>query len=268
MRVPVIDGDILLYEVGFAAESSWKHIQEEKGFQTEDPPHFDMVEEILLNRVGSIVTLSESTEKPEFYFTGHTNFRNEIAVSKKYKDRPSRKPFHYYNIKAYIQGMWDWYLTEGLEADDLLSIRIGEDPNAICCSRDKDLLQSPGWHYQWELGKQPSFGPFLVEGYGEIHLTEKHNKIKGWGNKFFLSQILTGDPVDTIPGLPSCGPVAAFKILSGTTTYDEGIKAVTDAYMTSGKDIKYLREQGQLLWMVKKLDEDGDHYMWGLNDTY
>lgn len=267
MRIPVIDGDILLYEVGFAAESSWKHKQKEMGFETEDPPSFENVEEILLNRVNSIVALSESTEKPEFYFTGQTNFRNEIAVSVPYKGRDGRKPWHYNNIKAYIKGMWDWYCVEGLEADDLLSIRITDDPNAICCSRDKDLLQTTGWHYQWELGKQPSFGPYHVEGYGDISLNEKRNKIKGYGLKFFLSQVLTGDSVDTIPGLPDCGPVAAFNILEPTHTYLDGLEAVMEAYKQAGKDHLYLTEQARLVWMVKELREENPK-MWDLGVNY
>src|SRR5699024_7478478 len=113
---------------------------------------------------------AEADSSPIVCLTGDNNFRFGIAKTKPYKDRPSRKPYHYKNILAYGKCRWEAALDPLLEADDLLSLEIGKNQNAICCSRDKDLLQSPGWHFQWECNRQPQFGPFLVEGYGDIHL--------------------------------------------------------------------------------------------------
>ena len=62
------------------------------------------------------------------------------------------------------------------------------------------------------------------------------------------------------------GPVKAFEILKDTKTPDESFKAVLEAYRgVYGDDAeKELLEQGQLLWMVRELDEEGKPVMWRL----
>ena len=42
---PLLDADVLLYEIGFAAETGWKG---------ESNPPFDYVSELLDNRIGNI----------------------------------------------------------------------------------------------------------------------------------------------------------------------------------------------------------------------
>lgn len=253
---PLLDADVLLYEVGFAAEAGWQSA----GF-----PSFDYVAELLDQRVANTCAIVEATAPPIFFFTGKTNFRNEIAKTFPYKQRPSLKPYHYKNIRAYIKGKYDWRQQEGLEADDLLAIEQTNRPNeTIICSRDKDLLQCPGWHYQWELGAQPQFGPELVGELGYIRLSDKRDKIKGVGSLFFYSQCLTGDKVDTIPGLEGCGPVKAFKILEGCPSSQEAFKRVLEAYrgLLGPLAEERLLEQGRLLWMTRSLNEDGTPVLW------
>lgn len=204
------------------------------------------------------------TEKePLLFFTGKTNFRNEIAVTRKYKDRPTNRPFHYKNVKAILQNKWESFEREGLEADDLIAIWMTRYPDkTICVSRDKDLLQITGWHYQWENNNQPSFGPIEVTDYGKIWVEK--GTLKGYGVKFFLGQCIVGDPTDTIPGLPRKGAVAALKTLEHTQNYAEGLKAVQDLYKETIGDgwEEYLTEQGRLLWMVKELDKNNEPVLW------
>lgn len=166
--------------------------------------------------------------------------------------------------------MYDWRIEEGLEADDLMAIEQTKRPDeTIICTRDKDLRQVPGWHYGWELGAQPQFGPLLVDPVGAIRLvrttyaTGSKSEIKGYGYLFFLSQCLTGDKVDTVPGLRGMGPVKAFEILEGTQSIQEGFNRVREAYRhVYGDDAdKQLLEQGRLLWMVREI-KDGKPVMW------
>lgn len=91
----------------------------------------------------------------------------------------------------------------------------------IICSRDKDLRMCPFWHYGWEHGNQPEFFPTYVERLGEITLSEDKKKIKGTGLKFFYSQLITGDTVDNIPGLPKGGPVLAALTLADAVSEQE-----------------------------------------------
>jgi len=270
---PLIDGDVLVYEIGFGCETGW---------QGDESPPFSYVEKLFNLRVENICAVVGTTEQPLLFLSGPTNFRNDLAVTKVYKgNRVSHKPYHYANITAYIKGMWDHVVSDGMEADDLMCVyqiddiekskALGINPATIICSRDKDLRQCPGWHFSWELGKQPQFGPENVDTQGWIRLdrTGSSPKIVGTGLSFFYSQLLTGDVVDNIPGLPGCGMVKAYKLLSACDDHKQMLYIVTREYARHYEDgwTTRLIEQGRLLWMVRKLKEDGSPIMWNIGDT-
>lgn len=259
MRQPLLDADVLVYEAGFAAETGWTG---------DGAPPFEYAAQQLDTRIKNICLMVEADCEPILFLTGKTNFRYHIAKRQPYKDRPGNKPFHYANLKAYIKGKYDYRITEGLEADDLMAIEQTARPTeTIICTRDKDLRAVPGWHYGWELGNQPQFGPEVVSEVGYIKLSSDRKSVKGVGILFFFAQCLTGDRVDSIPGLEGCGPVKALKILEGCETSAQALKAVYGAYKASYGMYAYkeLLEQGRLLWMVRKLREDGSPVMWGQN---
>ena len=267
---PFLDADVLRYEVGFAAETGWK---------SDGVPSWDYVQECLHLTIGNILARAGATAPPILYFTGKTNFRNNIAVTRPYKERASNKPFHYYNLTAYMKAVYDWEQQEGLEADDLMALRQTQrekeyerDPvntvRSIICTRDKDLRAVPGWHYGWEVGNQPEYGPALVDEFGAIRLSDDRKSIKGEGLLFFYAQCLTGDPTDTIPGLKGCGAVQAFKTLDGCIGIDDAFKRVLGAYKAVYEhDAEaMLLEQGKLLWMTRELHPDGSPVLWGFPD--
>jgi len=263
---PLIDGDILLYEIGYGIETGW----DSPGY-----PYFDQAAEMLDERISNICAMVGATEEPTLYLTGKTNFRYAIATRQPYKERPSLKPYHYKNLKAYVQNVYDCVLSVGTEADDEMSLEQRRRPNdVIVCSRDKDLKTSPGWHYGWEVHNQPSFGPSLVDGVGWIKLSDpvpkKTRTLKGAGPLFFYAQCLMGDGVDTILGLQKgVGAVGAFKILDGCTTPTEAFKAVREAYRAVHGDDghKFLLETGRLLYMTRYLDEWGNPVLWEFPDV-
>lgn len=262
MRNAYIDADFLKYEVPFAAVASWRMFKEEQGIENDSLPSVDRVIDSLEAKVSSMLLASESSN-PVFFFTGAENFRETLATTRKYKDRPEVSPPHKDNVVAYIKGKWDWEVHPKLEADDLLAIALTNDPNAICLTRDKDLLQVPGWHYQWETSSSPSLGPLLVEGYGHLEWDVERNKVFGYGDKFFFLQCLMGDSTDTIPGLPKIGVKKALKMLVDTNTYEEGLEVVVGAYKASQGDSweEYLYEQANLVRMVREL-ENNEPVMW------
>ena len=259
----LLDGDILLYEVGFAAEVAQDGI-----------PSFDVVKDMVDSRIQNICALAGAHYPPVVYLTGTGNFRYHIAKRQPYKQRAGNKPFHYKNIKAYLKGKYDAISSDGLEADDLIAIHqtreLNDDgtSNTIICTRDKDLRAVPGWHYGWEIGNQPSFGPELVTSLGKLLYNTERSKLEGTGMLFFLSQCLTGDPTDSIPGIPRIGAAKAFKILEGSETYEEAYKRVLEAYRAFYGDRaeEELLEQGQLLHMTRELNEDGSPKLWRLLD--
>ncbi len=272
----LIDGDVLVYEIGFGSETGW---------QGDDTPPWDYVAKLFDLRVANINAMVGATEPPLLFLSGPTNFRNDLAVTKVYKGtRASHKPYHYHNITAYIKGQWDHVMSDGMEADDLMCVYQIEDmlPDqgrtqaTIICSRDKDLRQCPGWHFSWELGRQAQFGPELVDTQGWLKLdrTGSSPKIVGTGLSFFYSQLLTGDTVDNVPGLPGCGMVKAYKLLAPCETHQDMFKVVCREYehhfrkdMVGNTWINYLTEQGRLLWMIRTLHDDGSPVMWNIGDT-
>ena len=270
---PLIDGDILLYECGFAAE----YKDEDSGEKVAKA--FEDAAEILDRRIEEICEAIGATDSPLLFLTGDErllkdvnrqrgrsgeaplewkpNFRFEVAKSTPYKERKGEKPFHYYNLRAYVLFKYEVSIYWGMEADDGLAIYTtqSEDQDCCICSRDKDLRMIPGWHYGWECGNQPEFGPELVDEIGWID-----NKGKGVGLKFFYAQLIMGDKVDTIPGLPGGGPAKAYKTLASCETEEEMYEKVSLLYEEKiGPDwFDYFTEQANLLWMVREVSEEGD----------
>lgn len=257
--VPLIDADILRYELGFACETGWRAITER---EDAIPPWeyvgraFDMRMEALCEEIGT-------EQSPVFYFTtGHT-FRYDLAKTKPYKaNRKDNKPWHFDNLTSYLRHCLTSKEITYIEADDALAIDHVNDENTILCSRDKDLRQVPGWFYSWEIGAQPSYGPLKIDPIGGVELSENRLKLKGSGLSFFYGQVLTGDTVDNIPGLKGCGPVAAFEMLYEKEP-DDMLEIVRQAY----DDDEYLLEQGQLCWMVRRLHPDGKPVLWEIGMT-
>lgn len=272
---PLIDGDILAYEIGSIAQ----FIDEETGEIIPRP--WDWVAETIDNRINDICNAVGASRKPLLYLTGdrwlcdmkrrvrpslpiyEPNFRIAMAVSRPYKNgRKEEKPLHYNNIRAYLVGVYDAYVAIGCEADDELAMEQTRRPEeTIICTRDKDLRQVPGWHYGWESGRQGEFTPTYYDRLGTLDLDRSKSspKLVGGGFKFFCSQLFTGDPVDTVPGLKGYGPVKVQSLIGDCSTTGELVDIVQREYRNVyGEDWKTnLREQSNLLWMIRERNEDG-----------
>lgn len=289
---PLIDADILLYEVGFSSQT------EEGGFIV--PRSWQHCEELLEHKIKLICEEAGATQPPTLFLTNTPfinnylnkrrrmndepevaylpNFREAAATSKTYKDgRKQVKPIHFYNIIVYLFSKYDVHVNEkALEADDAMCIAqmsalsIGQ--STVICSRDKDVRQVGGWHYSWECGKQAAIGPVFIHQPGWIELIRKKNdkgknlppKVFGYGNKFFYAQLLMGDGVDNVGGAKSIGPVGAFKLLNKLTSSEEMLEKTCEAYREIYKESwrEKLEEAGQLVWMVREVDEKGDGVKW------
>lgn len=255
--IALIDLDILLYETGFAVEAAWNLFHKDKGEEVVSSPPWDMAQESFEARIANIMEESECSEAV-FAMTGKENFRNVIATTQEYKDRDSRKPFHYLNLKEYAKATLKIVCREPFEADDLISMMMRKHPGRyICCTRDKDLRQIPGWHYGWEIGKQPRFGPKAITEEGYLERNAK-GEVKGGGMKFFYLQCLMGDPVDTIPGIPKYGPVTALKTLEACDTLEAMEKAVVEAYKGFYGDVKGMERLFEVANLVRMVPEGGD----------
>jgi 5'-3' exonuclease len=156
----------------------------------------------------------------------------------------------------------------------IMQYKSWQDGDTIICSRDKDVRQCPGLHYSWEVAKQAAIGPIFVEplghlekvGEGKTYANGKPKPIKlfGTGHKFFYAQLLMGDKVDNIGGVVGRGPVFAYNLLHEARSERELYELVAELYVkTYGDDWKVrMKEQADLLWMVRELDEKGDKVLW------
>lgn len=273
----LIDADILAYEI--ASSGAYKDVDTE---ETIIRP-FESVAELFDQRILEIEKECWATEPSTLYLTGDSkllkslnrrrkheglepltfkdNFRKEIAKTKEYKGtRKSDKPFHFDNLREYMLANYEVVIAQGVEADDLISIELtkaGDKLGVICCTRDKDLRMVPGMHFGWPCGAQPQFGPKRVTELGELRYNEEKNKLTGEGYLFFCAQMIIGDKVDNIPGLPGAGDKKAWELLKDCHSRDDANDIVDRAYEDKLGEgwTDYYTEQYCLLWMLRELPE-------------
>lgn len=283
---PLIDADVLRYEIGFSGE--YLDDNGEKAYR-----EFDFVADLLDQKIKEICAEVWATEPPILFLTNdrrlhkkvnkelkkkgqeeleyQPNFRDAVAEKKEYKgNRKNEKPFHYDNLTAYIFAKYNVEVAVGMEADDLMSVyqfKRLDKLDTIICSRDKDLRITPGMHFGWACGRQQQFGPRKVEELGELEL-KGGKKLVGTGLKFFYSQVITGDTVDNYPGLPGGGPVLAYKSLHDCETEAQLFERVAGLYQGKYGDEwrAEMLEQCKLAWMVRELDEEGQPIMYVMYD--
>jgi len=218
--MPIIDGDILCYRVGFACNEETEKV----AIRT----MADMLEELVFIELSSNIHVG--------YLTGKENYRHDIAKTKPYKGnrKDAPRPVHLHSLREYLITAWDFRVADGQEADDAIGIHatLTKD-NSIIVSIDKDLDMIPGHHYN----------PVKKDHY---YVNDKV------ALKNFYRQILTGDKVDNIEGLRGIGPKKADKILGDFDTDLAMYEAVLKAY---DGDAERVLENGQLLWIRRKEGE-------------
>lgn len=190
----LIDADILVYRIGFTTENEDEFIARAR---------FDeMVDGIILDTKADEyqLWLSDSTQN---------NFRLKYYPFYKANRKDQKKPKHYEFLKKYAIEAYGAAITPNQEADDALG--ISQTNNTVICSIDKDLLQIPGFHYNF-VKKESTF-------------------VTPWeGLNCFYTQLLTGDTTDNIQGAPKVGPKTADKVLAGCITEGKFFNGVRDGY--------------------------------------
>ncbi len=219
----LIDGDMLVYRVGFACDEESEKI----AIQT------------MANYISELISdLSEHYDNHKLYLTGSSNFRNEVAVSQPYKGgRPSRKPVHKDLLREYMLDAWKAELSDNMEADDCIAIKSTElEHKSIICSLDKDFLQIPTKIYDYTKK--------IMKEVDERSATE-----------WLYRQALMGDRVDNIAGVNGIGPKKAEKALDGWTTERELYERCLKLYEDNELNADRLYESLQLLYLLRSADD-------------
>ena len=216
MMKALIDGDILVYRIGFASENETESIAVARCSE--------FIEDLILfNGFGEY----------QGYLTGKKNFRNEIAVTAPYKgNRKSAKPKHYQLLRDYMESAWAFTMIEDQEADDAIGIAAYEmEVGEYCiCSIDKDLVMLRGDHYNFVKDER-------------YFITEEE------GIKNFYKQLLMGDRVDNIIGIKGIGTVKAERLLKECKNENEMYLAILEAYEGNAERVL---ENGRLLWIRRQ----------------
>lgn len=223
-----IDGDLVVFRCASTAEN--------------EP------EEIACHRVDEFIRkLLYETDCTEcvVYLSGSNNFRYNVYPEYKANRQGKYRPKHEKACKQWVINNYPTEIHDMLEADDLLA--INQTDNTILCSIDKDLDQVPGWHYRWE---QTRLG--VVTSEASLYKVEPFD-----GLRHFYTQLITGDNTDNIKGVVGAGKKAA-RVLADCKTEEEMFSVVKNMYNNDDEMLM----NGQVLWMVRKLDADGLPVLW------
>lgn len=182
----------------------------------------------------------------KLFVSGEGNFRYDIDPNYK-ANRKTPDPKHREICRTHLIEKWGAISFPSLEADDLCGIYQSED--TIICGIDKDLLQIPGKHYQWEIVR----GGKIVREARFIEVSP----VEGLRN--FYKQLLTGDTSDNIIGIPGIGPVKASRLIDGLETEEEMKDVVLFHYASSlmvedpDEGEKRFYRNANLLWIMREL---------------
>ena len=224
----LVDADIIAYRHAFKADTDLLRFE-------------DMCDNIdeMVQYVAQRTTFGDGdVGLLDFFLTGDTNFRKELATIAPYKGtRSKEKPSMFYEARGYLRDEYNATTSVDQEADDDIAIAAhGYDYKCTVASADKDFLQLPCTIYNW----------------GRDTITKQDAKE---ATLFFYTQLLTGDSSDNIKGVPRIGPKKAAKIYEGLTEEYDLYKAALETYMTkydNDSALPALIENARLLWLRRE----------------
>lgn len=231
-RLSLIDADSIVYIVAYN--------------------HQDDFEEMVLQSCDSVVDSILTKTQADYYigfFSGKNNFRDTVYKYAKYKGTRPPKPEWFVKwertIKDYLITKWGFYVTDGFEADDALSIGYSTWNNEytlIFCSPDKDIKQIPGLHFDYRKMDSEIFTITPEQASYNYYL-----------------QLLTGDADDNVVGIPGLGPVKAAKVLEDCIDGMDRYYAVRKKYLQTFGEYygEIILEETQAA--LKLLDKDSSY---------
>lgn len=211
----LIDGDIVAYRCAASAENEDRDI----AFIRTRVMMRDILDEV--NATSHKVFLSGVRED---------NFRMKVDPEYKANRKDVIRPQHLDATKEFLVTNWQAQVCKGYEADDGLGMEQKAEGTVIC-SIDKDLLQVPGWHYNFVKKEM-------------VKITQDE------GFRRFYLQVLTGDRTDNVFGLSGIGPVKAGRLLEGLLP-EEYYEACRAAY----NDDERLHKNCKLLWVWREANQ-------------
>ena len=249
-KIALLDADFIKYEVcSIYKKKIVESGLEERRYISENPIQ-ELLESYLFN-----VIFKKIDDPIIFCFSGKSfnTFRAFVSFDKEYKGNRKIKEESYhgeYNdsilIVKYFTEKYATLIFADLEADDIVSALQNE--YTYIYSKDKDLKQVPGFHYDFEKN--------------EIYEITNKDAI------YNLSmQLLMGDSTDNISGFPGIGEVGAKKFLSevvdsnGNIMHSQFIYQVLKAYQKKFGVFKGTDMFVEAWNLVKTRIERGEYFL-------
>lgn len=258
-RLGLLDGDVLVYQCGFASDATAKAAYisshgSDEGFdikQHHEPLRYTL--HGVREKIKSILKATDSHDH-QVFVSHPVNYREQFYPPYKMNRDTSHKPYWYDDIKGYLIDREPTVISEqGDEADDAMGIAQcsaaeNKSIETIICTIDKDLNMIPGLHYNFSKNNI-SKGVYSMDDPECLAL--------------FYGQIIKGDSSDNIPGLfRKTGRKAEARYFYPL----EGMKNETDMYnyvldLFDG-DVEHVRLMSKLLW-IKRDSRWHDEYSRG-----
>jgi DNA polymerase I len=220
-KVVLIDADSLLYFSSYGSEEDQITCEVKLSEKIYD----------ILNIIGNSYNVSEYY----IFVKGKNNFRYKIFPAYK-KNRPAKHPIIDV-LNEYLVDSFDAIESHNAESDDYV-YSYSQLPElkdrAIICSVDKDMLQIPGIHYDYQKNK------FIIVSEEEA----RYNLAK---------QMIMGDAADGIQGLKGYGPKKAEKLISKGMSVYQLMKVVLFEYQKNYSDHSLAKEMVRLNYKLLKL---------------
>lgn len=175
----------------------------------------------------------------KLFIGGADNFRYQIDPTYKANRNDKPRPEHLQPVREFLVTEWKAHISDGIETDDHLGIEqsADNDQETVICSYDKDLLQVPGNHYNF----QKEIWSYMTP-------------LQGWAS--FYTQLIMGDRSDNILGFDGKMRVTVPKFLS------QYVSAIHESCSTPWEMFRVVEEiyelgeeamlrNGQLLYILR-----------------
>lgn len=240
-RTLLIDADIFAYAAACVSEEVyyWDGKDHEPSVVADDPA---AAGKLAVERIEKVAN-SLSASRIIVCLTDKHNFRKEVWTEYKANRKQVRKPALLQAVKDILAEEYETYQRPGLEADDCMGVLSTHKTlvpgEKIIVSSDKDLKTIPGLLFNPDKDRVP------------------HRITKVAADRYFMQQVITGDPTDGYPGCPGVGPKSKFVLaLADCKTVTDMWQCVLDAYASKGLTATDAVLQARMARILRATDWD------------
>lgn len=229
----LIDGDILVYTMGYASETKVGFIDG----SSSHTPDLRLAKELIVKKIESFKKLFKVKKNYEVVLSGTGNYRSSFYPQYKENRSVLTKPISYQQIREWLKSgeLAGVIVIDGEEADDYLAARVTNPQHTsdIIISADKDFFTVPGSFYN--ISTKRLFKTTLSQSFS-----------------FLFFQALAGDRVDGYYGVSWVGAAKAQRILQAANG-----KSLRQAYLHCKKCVQGRarndKEEAKKLWQQFRL---------------